>query len=205
MEESLVAEKPPQQPPGPEKQKERNWVFCSVPGQSALIEQAATMSSSSRAELLAANSGPRVPKAVAARAAKKKAAAAAAPPAEPDPYKVDYKQHGYSQAGGRGGGGGYDEGSDDEYDPGRDNPLRQNEQLELEQQAVTKSKEVTGNLRNVLRIAEDTKQIGSTTLVTLKDQGEQIARTHEKVVQIDQELAKVKRRGRGGTHDSFLK
>lgn len=77
-----------------------------------------------------------------------------------------------------------------EYDPYADNPLRRAEQKELEQLVVKKSKEVTSDLRRALKVSEDTKNIGAQTLVTLHEQGEQLVRAHEKVVQMDQELSK---------------
>ena len=79
-----------------------------------------------------------------------------------------------------------------EHDTDHDDEYRRTGEGELQQLAVDKSKEVTSGLHRVLKIAEDTKGIGAQTLVTLKEQGEQIARAHEKVVQVDQELAKVR-------------
>eukprot|EP00271_Cylindrocystis_brebissonii_P010761 TRINITY_DN27121_c0_g1_i1.p1 TRINITY_DN27121_c0_g1~~TRINITY_DN27121_c0_g1_i1.p1 ORF type:complete len:284 (+),score=78.31 TRINITY_DN27121_c0_g1_i1:553-1404(+) len=118
----------------------------------------------SRKELLGV-SGKRVPKATANRAAKGAIILDDRPP--PQHYQ---KPDGY-----------------DEYS---DNPLARQEQKELEYLAVKKSKEVTSDLRNALKISEDTVGIGAQTLVTLKEQGDQIARTHEKVVTVDQELKK---------------
>ena len=77
-------------------------------------------------------------------------------------------------------------------DTDHDDEYRRADEGELQQLAVDRSKEVTSGLHRVLKIAEDTKGIGAQTLVTLKEQGEQIVRTHEKVVQVDQELAKVR-------------
>lgn len=79
---------------------------------------------------------------------------------------------------------------DYEYDPDSDNPLRKAELEELHAVALQQSQAVTESLRNVRKITEDTKAVASQTLVTLKEQGEQISRTHEKAVHLDQELAK---------------
>ncbi|TVU29900.1 hypothetical protein EJB05_21491 [Eragrostis curvula] len=61
---------------------------------------------------------------------------------------------------------------------------------ELEHYAAYKAEETTDTLNGCLRIAEDIKKDASDTLVTLHKQGEQISRTHEKAVQIDQDLSK---------------
>ena len=79
-----------------------------------------------------------------------------------------------------------------DHDTDHDDEYRRTGEGELQQLAVDKSKEVTSGLHRVLRIAEDTKGVGAQTLVTLKVQAEQLARTHEEVVQVDQELAKVR-------------
>lgn len=79
-----------------------------------------------------------------------------------------------------------------EYDPSSDNALRRADQKQLEHLAVKKSKEVTSDLRNVLKISEEAKNVGSETLTTLKNQGEQITRVHEKTVQLEQEISQVK-------------
>jgi len=62
---------------------------------------------------------------------------------------------------------------------------------ELEHYAAYKAEETTDALAGCLRIAEDIKQDATDTLVTLHKQGEQISRTHEKAVEIDQDLTKV--------------
>jgi synaptosomal-associated protein 25 len=61
---------------------------------------------------------------------------------------------------------------------------------ELEHYAAYKAEETTDALAGCLRIAEDIRQDASDTLITLHKQGEQISRTHEKAVEIDQDLAK---------------
>eukprot|EP00897_Mesotaenium_endlicherianum_P006243 jgi/Mesen1/5647/ME000286S04859 len=76
------------------------------------------------------------------------------------------------------------------YDPDSDNPLRRAELQELREIALQKSVDVTQSIRNVRKITEDTKAVASQTLVTLKEQGEQINRTHEKAVTMERELAK---------------
>ena len=62
---------------------------------------------------------------------------------------------------------------------------------ELEHYAAYKAEETTDALAGCLRIAEDIKQDATDTLITLHKQGEQISRTHEKAVEIDQDLTKV--------------
>ncbi|GAQ90451.1 SNAP25 homologous protein [Klebsormidium nitens] len=52
------------------------------------------------------------------------------------------------------------------------------------------AEKTTADARRVLKIAEDTRDIGANTLVTLHEQGEQIRRTHQTAVQVDQELSK---------------
>lgn len=64
---------------------------------------------------------------------------------------------------------------------------------ELEQYAVTKSQDTTSSIKNAIRIAEDTKSIATTTLETLHTQGDQIRRTHETAVRVDEELGRVSR------------
>jgi synaptosomal-associated protein 25 len=61
---------------------------------------------------------------------------------------------------------------------------------ELEHYAAYKAEETTDALAGCLRIAEDIKKDASDTLITLHKQGEQISRTHEKAVEIDQDLTK---------------
>lgn len=53
------------------------------------------------------------------------------------------------------------------------------------------AEKTTADARRVLKIAQDTREIGVNTLVTLHEQGEQIRRTHQTAVQVDQELSKV--------------
>jgi synaptosomal-associated protein 25 len=54
------------------------------------------------------------------------------------------------------------------------------------------AEKTTADARRVLKIAEDTREIGVNTLVNLHMQGEQIRRTHHTAVQVDQELSKVR-------------
>ncbi|CAM0875382.1 unnamed protein product [Alopecurus aequalis] len=61
---------------------------------------------------------------------------------------------------------------------------------ELENYAAYKAEETTDTLNGCLRIAENIKQDASNTLITLNKQGDQIGRTHEKAVEIDQDLTK---------------
>ncbi|KAL8137668.1 hypothetical protein V2J09_003669 [Rumex salicifolius] len=59
-----------------------------------------------------------------------------------------------------------------------------------EQYAVNKAEETTSTVNNCLRIAEDIKGDAARTLETLHQQGEQIHRTHQTAVTIDQDLSK---------------
>ncbi|KQJ99707.1 SNAP25 homologous protein SNAP33 [Brachypodium distachyon] len=61
---------------------------------------------------------------------------------------------------------------------------------ELENYAAYKAEETTDTLNGCLRIAENIREDASNTLITLNKQGEQISRTHDKAVEIDQDLAK---------------
>ncbi|XP_015689080.1 SNAP25 homologous protein SNAP33-like [Oryza brachyantha] len=61
---------------------------------------------------------------------------------------------------------------------------------ELENYAAYKAEETTDALAGCLRIAENIKEDAANTLVTLNKQGQQISRTHEKAVDIDQDLTK---------------
>ncbi|XP_062221126.1 SNAP25 homologous protein SNAP33-like [Phragmites australis] len=61
---------------------------------------------------------------------------------------------------------------------------------ELEHYAAYKAEETTDALKGCLRIAEDIKEDATNTLITLHKQGQQISRTHEKAVDIDQDLTK---------------
>jgi hypothetical protein len=63
---------------------------------------------------------------------------------------------------------------------------------DLEKYALKKSQDTTSTIKNCVRVAEDTMGIGVQTLITLHDQGIQIERTHEKAVDIDQHLSRVK-------------
>lgn len=84
-----------------------------------------------------------------------------------------------------------DEGfSSSKWVPRSDNPLHQQEMRELEETALAKNKELTDATLNLRKIAEDTKGVAGQTLVTLKEQGDQIVRIHEKTVKMDQELEK---------------
>jgi hypothetical protein len=63
---------------------------------------------------------------------------------------------------------------------------------DLEKYALKKSQDTTSTIKNCVRVAEDSMGIGVQTLITLHDQGIQIERTHEKAVDIDQHLSRVK-------------
>lgn len=62
---------------------------------------------------------------------------------------------------------------------------------ELQNYAAYKAEDTTNTVKNCLRIAEDIKDQGEQTLVTLQQQGEQINRTHNQVVNIDHDLSRV--------------
>ncbi|GAB2234230.1 hypothetical protein Droror1_Dr00003473 [Drosera rotundifolia] len=61
---------------------------------------------------------------------------------------------------------------------------------ELENYAVYKAEETTKSAKNCLSIAEDIREDASRTLDMLHQQGEQITRTHQMAVNIDQDLSK---------------
>jgi len=62
---------------------------------------------------------------------------------------------------------------------------------ELENYAMHKSKETTDSVNNCLRIAEDIRDEATRTLDMLNEQGEQIARTHNMVVDTEKDLSRV--------------
>lgn len=62
---------------------------------------------------------------------------------------------------------------------------------ELQNYAAYKAEDTTSTVKNCLRIAEDIKDQGEQTLVQLQQQGEQINRTHNQVVNIDHDLSRV--------------
>lgn len=61
---------------------------------------------------------------------------------------------------------------------------------ELEGYAVQKSKDTTSSIQNSLKVAEDIRGDATRTLVSLHEQGEQIRRTHELTLVIDQNLSR---------------
>ncbi|PNY12543.1 SNAP25-like protein [Trifolium pratense] len=61
---------------------------------------------------------------------------------------------------------------------------------ELENYAVNKSEETTDTVNNCLRIAEDIRSDATRTLDMLHQQGEQITRTHNMVVDTEKDLSK---------------
>lgn len=62
---------------------------------------------------------------------------------------------------------------------------------ELENYAVYKSEETTNSVNNCLRIAEDIRSDATRTLDMLHQQGDQINRTHNMVVDTEKDLSKV--------------
>ncbi|KAI4328523.1 hypothetical protein L6164_020871 [Bauhinia variegata] len=81
---------------------------------------------------------------------------------------------------------------DDDYKNGfKDSGGLQNQSVEeLEKYAVYKSEETTKSVNNCLRIAEDIREDASRTLDMLHQQGEQINRTHNMVVETEKDLSK---------------
>ena len=62
---------------------------------------------------------------------------------------------------------------------------------ELENYAVYKSEETTKSVDNCLRIAEDIRGEATKTLEMLHEQGDQITRTHNMVVDTEKDLSRV--------------
>lgn len=63
-------------------------------------------------------------------------------------------------------------------------------QQELEGYAVDRAEDTTKSVNNCLKIAENIREDATRTLDTLHEQGDQIHRTHQKAVDIDQDLSK---------------
>ncbi|KAF7838509.1 SNAP25 homologous protein SNAP33-like [Senna tora] len=61
---------------------------------------------------------------------------------------------------------------------------------ELEDYSVYKAEETTKSVKSCLKIAEDIREDATKTLVTLHQQGEQITRSHNVAVDIDQDLSR---------------
>ncbi|XP_042516471.1 SNAP25 homologous protein SNAP33-like [Macadamia integrifolia] len=61
---------------------------------------------------------------------------------------------------------------------------------ELENCAVYKAEETTNTVNGCLKIAENIREDATNTLITLHKQGEQITRTHQITVDIDQDLSR---------------
>lgn len=62
---------------------------------------------------------------------------------------------------------------------------------ELENYAVYKAEETTNTVNNLVKIAEDIKDDATRTLDMLHQQGEQITRTHNMVVDTEKDLSRV--------------
>lgn len=62
---------------------------------------------------------------------------------------------------------------------------------ELENYAVNKAEETTNSVNNCLRIAEDIRSDATRTLDMLHQQGDQITRTHNMVVDTEKDLSRV--------------
>ncbi|KAI9111522.1 hypothetical protein K1719_017212 [Acacia pycnantha] len=61
---------------------------------------------------------------------------------------------------------------------------------ELENYAVNKAEETTKGVRNCLKVAEDIREEATNTLEMLHQQGEQITRTHNMIVDTEKDLTK---------------
>ncbi|CAN1151933.1 SNAP25 homologous protein SNAP33 [Linum perenne] len=64
---------------------------------------------------------------------------------------------------------------------------------ELEDYAVYKAEDTTKAVHGVLKIAEDIREDASKTLITLHHQGEQITRSHDVAVELDNDLSRGER------------
>ncbi|KAH7652396.1 synaptosomal-associated protein 25 [Dioscorea alata] len=96
----------------------------------------------------------------------------------------------------------FDSDSENEFEPKRSNDKSKNNGRrdsegfdnmsvqELQNYAANKAEETTEKTHDCLRIAEMIREDASNTLVTLHKQGEQITRTHQSAVQIDQDLSR---------------
>lgn len=63
---------------------------------------------------------------------------------------------------------------------------------ELESYAVYKPEETTKTVQGCLKVAEEMRSDATTTLVMLNEQGEKLTRTHQKAVDIDRDLSRVR-------------
>lgn len=89
------------------------------------------------------------------------------------------------------GGGSYGDGSRVRYDDRQfqKQDLEYKSMQELEGYALQKSEETTSTVQNCLKVAEDIKGDATRTLLSLHEQGEQIRKTHEVAIDIDQNLS----------------
>lgn len=63
---------------------------------------------------------------------------------------------------------------------------------ELESYAVYKSEETTKTVQGCLKVAEDMRSNATRSLLMLNEQGEKITRTHQRAVDIDHDLSRVR-------------
>ncbi|XP_027362778.1 putative SNAP25 homologous protein SNAP30 [Abrus precatorius] len=70
------------------------------------------------------------------------------------------------------------------------NSLESKSVQELEDYAVSKAEDTTKSVNNCLRIAEDIREDATRTLDMLHQQGEQITRTHNMVVETEKDLSR---------------
>lgn len=86
----------------------------------------------------------------------------------------------------------FDDDDDDDWGrkPTKTGGLENKSVQELENYAVNKSEETTDTVNNCLRIAEDIRSDATRTLDMLHQQGEQITRTHNMVVDTEKDLSK---------------
>jgi synaptosomal-associated protein 25 len=87
----------------------------------------------------------------------------------------------------------FDDDDDDDWGrkPTKTGGLENKSVQELENYAVNKSEETTDTVNNCLRIAEDIRSDATRTLDMLHQQGDQITRTHNMVVDTEKDLSKV--------------
>lgn len=116
----------------------------------------------------------------------------------PQPYVATKKNHSFNP---------FDDEEDDEVEkrstpsskPSFKNRFRdaggvENQTVQqLESYALYKSEETTKTVQGCLKVAQGIRSDATRTLVMLNEQGEKITRTHQKALDIDHDLTRVKR------------